>query len=143
MPGEGRANPTTQSLAYSAMVSKQVDSVFSRWRGAMEQSDPRAIAQLYTKNAVLLLGDSVSLRGRKELQQLFTGMGRVDEIRTTSIGFAASNEVAVEDGFMTVIFDLPNGGTRVVHGLYSITFRRQDLGDWLIELQSLGLPLGN
>jgi len=141
LPGEKRPPPTAQAQKYTATVFRQVDSVFSRWRGAMEQNDSDAIAALYSKNAVVQLGDSTVLRGQKAIQQQIRGAGKVSAVRTSDAGFAASDEVAVTQGWMTVVSDLPNGGLRTSHAPYATIFRRQSKGQWLIELQSLGAAL--
>jgi len=139
LPGESRSGPVTQRTQYEYMVQGEVGEAMSHWRGALEQGKPSAVAELYSKDALLMIGDSISVHGRASLERVFGEWERVNEVRMEPVGFSASNEVGTEQGLMTIIFDLPDGHTRTVHGNYSVSLRREKDGSWLIAMQLLSM----
>lgn len=120
---------------YNIEVLKHYNSVMSSWRNAWKEQDARALARLYTDDAVLLPADREPVQGRGAIEAHFReSLDGTRDIQTGVADFSSSATLAVASGRYWQEVESEDGGVRRVSGTYMAVLRR-DGRSWRIRSQ--------
>ncbi|HSR64252.1 MAG TPA: SgcJ/EcaC family oxidoreductase [Xanthomonadaceae bacterium] len=125
-----------------AALRADVRRANAEWAEAMKTGDAAVIAAPYTDDAVFVLADGSSVRGRAAIEAMYRdGFGKGGTAHTTAIASASlvrDGDLAYESGGADVGV-LRDGKPVTRHGRYLTVWQRQGDGHWKI-VRNLVLP---
>jgi ketosteroid isomerase-like protein len=99
VPGGTRVDPGRSRREYTADALRDYNRFTAEWAEAWRQKDMRALLGRYSANPTVLLGDSVMIRGRIELQRfLEKELPEGSEMRLNITDFVAGEGLTYASG---------------------------------------------
>ena len=133
MIDENRPTPSAEASRYARETSHEIESALARWQKAWGSHDLNALADAYTKDAVVTVADS-TVRGRPAIRAwLERALPKTGSAMVTVQDFIVSDEVAFVSGQLTYSVELPDGGSERKTGPYAATFRREWSYGWRVR----------
>ena len=132
----------TERQQYLARVRNEVETFKSRWAQAWESDDARALADLYTRDAVVVK-DGQTVRSARAIRDAFArDLPTVTNLQTKAEDFHTSGDLAYEMGTMTYVVEHPGRGAEMRQSVYFLVLERQGDASWKIQSQMLGAGPG-
>lgn len=126
--------PATQHA--KAMTKAQVLGLFDKWNAALQTGDPKKVAALYAKDAVLLPTVSDNVRSDKaEIVDYFEHFLLNKPVGTkieSHVNVLDSNTVIDAGTYEFALTDHETGQKSTVKARYTYAYEKQPNGNWLI-----------
>ncbi|NEB00514.1 SgcJ/EcaC family oxidoreductase [Streptomyces sp. SID13726] len=126
---------------------KQIAHLFDNWNAALQTGDPKKVANLYAKDAVLL--PTVSNKIRTNHAQIvdyfehFLQNKPVGKKVTTIVNVLDSNSAIDTGVYKFTLTDPKTGDKRVVEARYTYEYEKQKNGQWkIVNHHSSAMPEG-
>ena len=133
MINEHLPTPTAEANRYTRESWQEVDVSLRTWKGAWEGRDAKTLSEAYTKDAVVVLGDS-TIRGRAAIRAwLERTLPKAGSAVVTVQDFLVSDDVAFVSGQLAYSVELPDGGTERLVGPFAAAFRREWNYGWRVR----------
>jgi hypothetical protein len=128
----------TEAAAYRAFVRASVNRRLNDLAGSWDGLNPAEPASFYFSNAIIALGPSELIEGRKNIQAAFAGkLGRMHGVLFNIDEFDMGEELVFVRGTMRYELIRPNGAPTKETAAFAIIFReRRD--EWLIKSHVIG-----
>lgn len=118
---------------YTAQARREVDVALARWEADWERHDVNALADEYTKDAVIVAGDSI-VRGRAAIRaRLERSLPHAGAPTVTVEDFLVSDDIAYVSGRLSYTVTLPGGASEVREGPFAAALRREWVADWRVR----------
>jgi uncharacterized protein (TIGR02246 family) len=128
--------------SHDPKLERAVHKANSDWEAAVKTGDAEAIAAPYADDAVFVLADGTSIRGRAEIEKVYrTGFetrGVVTTARIDSKSLVVDGDLAYESGYGES-GRMKDGKLSTVGGRYLTVWQRRADGEWQI-IRNLVLP---
>jgi len=120
------------------LSTNEISALFEQWNNALQTGDPKAVAELYVSNAILLPTISNQVRhNHEEIENYFVGFlakgpkGKINESNVRTFG-----DVAINSGVYT--FTFKDGA--IVSARFTFVYRWNGQNWKIIEHHSSQMP---
>jgi uncharacterized protein (TIGR02246 family) len=140
LPG-GHHERSGAAGAYAATVRQRAENVSARWKEAWDRRDAAAVAALYAKNGVLMVGNGTVVRGRAAIADYLKSALPLAYPVTVEPGeFGMSGDLAYLAGLVTYQTRDAAGNSFAHAGPYRFVLRSEDSDVWEIRLMAIPGP---
>ena len=117
----------------TADARKAIDAANAKWMAAMKNHDAKAVAAVYSEDAVLLTNQGPELKGREAIGNMLGGneMAAVKEIKLETVELHVMGDTAIEVGHWSLTLQPPGGQAieNADHGKALVVWKKQG-GQW-------------
>lgn len=138
-PSLSSAAPLPAATADAALVASArptIDAADNEWLPAMQAHDAAKIAEPYARDALFILADGKTVRGRVAIREMyqagFRKPGKIVSGRLVEDGLVAAGSLIYEWGHARLLIDRDKGKPVISAGKYLTVWQRGPSGQWQI-----------
>jgi uncharacterized protein (TIGR02246 family) len=140
LPG-GHHQHSSPAGSYAAQVRQRAENISARWKNAWDRRDAAAVAALYAKNGVLIVGNGTTLRGRAAIaEHLRSNLPLAYPVTIEPGEFGTSGDLAFLAGLVSYQTRDAAGNSFAHTGPYAFVLRSEDSDLWEIRLLTIPGP---
>ncbi len=138
VPGSSGVDPRNERQVYRTRIRHELDQLLQRWKDAWEQDNAGGVAELFTRDGVLVTSNGETVRGQRAIRDSLQGdLPALFDFQRMASDFDYSGDYVFETGEFTMQQEVPGGSPVRRSGTYVLIAERENGGDYRFRSQIL------